>query len=88
MRKLIVMATVLVLTLAFSGVFVLAEKAPQEVYDLANSRLANLGKSMLIVEAVKAQNAKGMSLASIKEMDEKWKNTAGIADFMKVLMDS
>ena len=88
MRRMIVVATVVVLVTAFSGVLVFAEKAPQEVYDLANSRLADLGKSMLIVEAVKAQNAKGMSLASIKEMDEKWKNTAGIADFMQVLMDS
>ena len=37
---------------------------------------------------MKEQNAKNMTLDSIKEMDEKWKNTAGIADFMKPLMET
>lgn len=88
MKKIMVVGTVVVLTLAFSGICVFAEQAPKVVYDLASSRLSDLGKSMLIVEAVKQQNSKGLTLDSIKEMDEKWKNTAGIADFMKVLMDS
>jgi len=88
MKKITVIGTVIGLILVLSGANVFAEKAPQEVYDLANTRLADLGKSTLIVGAVKAQNSKGISLNSIKELDEKWKNTAGIADFMKVLMDS
>ena len=88
MKRLSVIATIVGITLALSGVTVFAEKAPQEIYDLANSRLADLGKSRLIIEAVKEQNSKQMSLDTIKEMDEKWKNTAGIADFMKELMDS
>jgi hypothetical protein len=88
MRKVILIAVFAAVTLAFTGISVFAEEAPKEVHELANTRLSNLGKSMLIVEAVKAQNAKGISLDTIKEIDEKWKNTAGIDDFMKTLMDS
>ena len=87
MKKAITLITVALVVLSFVGISN-AEKAPQKVYDLANSKMAELGKDSLIVKAVKAQNAKGMSLKSIKEMDEKWKNTAGIADFMKALMES
>jgi hypothetical protein len=41
------------------------------------------GQMPEIVEAVKKQNAKGMSLDSIKALDKKWMATAGVADFMK-----
>jgi hypothetical protein len=41
----------------------------------------------MIIAAVKEQNARNMTLDAIKEMDEKWKNTPGVADFMKELMD-
>jgi len=41
------------------------------------------GSKPEIVEAVKKQNAKGMTLDKIKEMDKKWMATAGVADFMK-----
>jgi len=87
MKKAITIITVVLVVLSFVGISS-AEKAPKKVFDLANSKLAELGKDSLIVKAVKAQNAKGMSLNSIKEMDERWKNTAGIADFMKALMES
>ena len=88
MKKIVAIGTVVVVILALSGIVIAAEKAPQEVYDLANSKLAELGKDPMIVKSVKAQNAKGLSLESIKEMDEKWKSTAGIADFMTDLMES
>jgi len=88
MRRIATTATVIFFFLAISMMAMAAEKAPQAVYDLANAKLVSLGKSNLIISAVKEQNAKNMSLESIKEMDEKWKNTPGIADFMKPLMDS
>jgi predicted nucleic-acid-binding protein len=65
-----------------------AEKAPQKIQDLATNTLAPIGADPIIIEAVKAENAKGKTLDEIKAMDEKWKNTAGVADFMKALMDS
>jgi hypothetical protein len=79
----------IILSLLFSfGFAVAAEKAPPKVYDLAKNQLAALGSDPVIVTAVKEHNAKGISLAQIKQMDEKWKGTAGVADYMKALMDS
>jgi hypothetical protein len=65
-----------------------AEQPPQKVYDLAEGKLAALGSDPIIVEAVKAQNAKAKSLEDIRQMDEKWKKTNGIAPFMQALMNS
>jgi hypothetical protein len=64
------------------------EKAPQKVVDLAGGELAALGTDPVIVEAVKAENAKRKSLDAIKGQDEKWKGTAGVVDYMQALMDS
>lgn len=88
MKRILAIGTVTVMVLAFTGVAVYAEDAPKQVHDLAQTKLADLGKSTLIIAAVKEQNAKNMTLDSIKEMDEKWKKTPGIADFMKPLMET
>jgi hypothetical protein len=71
-----------------AGTAMAAEKAPQKVFDLANTELAALGTDPIIVNAVKAENAKGKTLAQIQEMDKKWKGTPGIADYMKTIMES
>lgn len=71
-----------------SGSGIAAEKSPQKVIDLANSTLVNLGTDPVIVEAVKAENAKNKTMDQIREMDKKWMATPGIADFMKALMES
>jgi hypothetical protein len=65
-----------------------AEDAPQKVKTLAQATLAKLGTDPVIVSAVKAENAKGKTLDQIKALDEKWKATAGIVDYMQALMDS
>lgn len=67
---------------------VAGEKAAQEVIDLAHAELVELGKIPVIVEAVKTENAKEKTLDQIKEMDEQWKATPGIADYMQAMMDS
>lgn len=46
------------------------------------------GENPIIVQAVKAQNAKGMTLEEIKAFDERWKATPGIADFMKPYLEN
>ncbi|UCD77042.1 MAG: PDC sensor domain-containing protein [Desulfobacterales bacterium] len=79
---------VLGLFLVVSATVASAEKAPQKVYDLANGKLANVGTDPVIVKAVKEENAKGKTLDQIKKKDKEWKDTAGIADYMKALMDS
>ena len=65
-----------------------AEKAPQKILDLANTTLAAYGTDPIIVNAVKAENAKGKTLAQIQELDKKWMADSGIADYMKTIMDS
>ncbi|GAB6097785.1 hypothetical protein JCM14469_40390 [Desulfatiferula olefinivorans] len=65
-----------------------AEKAPKTIVDLAHSTLAAIGSDPVIVDAVNQENAKGKTLDQVKSMDEKWQKTAGIADYMKALMDS
>lgn len=69
--------------MAFSG-----EKAPQKVFELANSTLAKVGTDPVIVNAVKGENAKGKSLDQIKTMDAKWKAHEGVADYMQAIMES
>jgi hypothetical protein len=58
------------------------------VFDLAKTTLAAYGTDPVIVKAVKAENAKGKTLDQIKKMDAEWKGTPGIADYMKVIMES
>lgn len=70
------------------GVAVAGEKAPQKVVDLAHSTLSKLWTDPVIVSAVKAQNSEGKSLDDIRKMDEKWRKTPGIADFMEALVSS
>lgn len=73
---------------AGTGVAFAGEKAPQKVVDLSNTTLAKLGTDPLIVKAVKAENAKGKTLAQIRETDKKWVAHEGIADYMQALTDS
>ncbi len=68
---------------AFAG-----EPAPKAVLKLVQAEVANLAADPVIVEAVKAQNAKKSSLNAIQKMDKKWQTTPGIAPFMASLMDS
>jgi hypothetical protein len=78
----------MILVMVFASAGLAGEAAPQKVVDLANGALAAYGTDPVIVKAVKEQNAKGMSLDEIKTMDEKWKGDAGLADYMKALMES
>lgn len=81
----IVIATVFILTMY--GV-VLAEEAPQEVFDLAASKLTEIGKEPVIIKAVNAANAERKSLSTIQELDKRWKTKEGITDNMQALMDN
>jgi len=65
-----------------------AEKAPQEVLDLVDSELASIASDPVLIAAVKTENAKGKSLEEIQQHDELWRSTAGVADFMRELMES
>jgi C4-dicarboxylate-specific signal transduction histidine kinase len=86
------MKTACALALILMGVVVVApasaEKASPAIVDYVQTQIVPLGTDPVIVAAVKAENARRKSLDQIKELDEKWKRTPGIADYMKALMDS
>lgn len=86
MRLIVLFAAVA--ALSFGGQLALAEPAPQKVKDLTESRLVALGSDPVIVAAVEAANAEGKTLDQIKTKDAEWMKTAGVADYMRALMDS
>ena len=88
MRNTLRVLIVGMMVLAISTVVFGGEKAPQKVLDMSQAELVKIGTDPIIVEAVKAENAKGKTLEQIKEMDEKWIATPGIDENMKALMDS
>ncbi|OGW33501.1 MAG: hypothetical protein A2X58_07745 [Nitrospirae bacterium GWC2_56_14] len=69
-----------------SGAVSAGEKASQKVVDLGRTTLLKVGTDPVIVKAVRAENAKGKTLAQVKDMDKKWLATPGVADYMKALM--
>jgi len=79
---------IMVLAVSIGGLATAGEKAPQSVFDLASSTLTAFGTDPVIVKAVEAQNSAGKSLGEIKAMDAKWKDHAGLANYMQALMDS
>jgi hypothetical protein len=88
MKKALILTVMGIFLITGAGFVYAGEKAPQKVVDLANTKLAKLGIDAAIVEAVKAENAKGKSLDQVKDMDKKWRATPGIADYMQAMMDS
>ncbi len=80
--------TVFILILIISINLSFAEAASQEMMDLAHSKLAEIGKDPVIVAAVKAANAKGITLEEIKIKDKEWIATKGLTPFMKEMMNS
>ncbi len=86
MKTKILACALLVLTLTAGMAF--ADPPPQTVYNLSKETLEAIGSDPVVVEAVKAQNAKRMTMDDIHAMDEKWKKTQGIADYMLALMRS
>jgi hypothetical protein len=88
MKKTVTFSIITLLVVMGVSVVYGGEAAPQNVVDLANGTLAAYGNDPVIVEAVKAENAKGKTLDQIKGMDEKWKETAGVADYMQALIDN
>jgi hypothetical protein len=88
MKKGLMLTLIIMFLVVGTRMIWAAEKAPQKVIDLANSKLVHLGTELIIVNAVKAENAKGKTLNQIKEMDNKWKADAGVTDYMQAMMES
>lgn len=68
---------------AFAG-----EKAPEKIVTLAQTKLVELGKDPVLVQAVKEEDAKGKTLEQIKEKDKVWMATPGLDADMQAMMNS
>lgn len=88
MKKSAISILIIMFLVGIAGQIYAGEKAPPKVVALANSELVKIGMDPVIIDAVKAQNAKNMTLDQIKEMDAKWQAHAGIADYMKAMMET
>lgn len=64
-----------------------AEEAPDSVKNLAGD-LTAWGMDATLIEAVKVQNAKGLSLDAIKARDTEWRGVDGLDSEMKAMMAS
>jgi hypothetical protein len=62
--------------------------APQAVVELADGALSDLGSDPIIVEAVRAENQQRKTLDQIKILDEGWRSTTGVPEFMRGWIDS
>jgi hypothetical protein len=78
----VLVAVLLVATAVF------AEMAPQKVVDYCNNKATMVGTSAIVVGAVKAENAKGKSMAMIEDLDTQWKASKDVADFMIPYMEN
>jgi hypothetical protein len=65
-----------------------AADIPPRVTEIAQKDLPALAANPALVAAVAAQNTQGTTLAAIKEIDQRWQATPGIADFMKPCLES
>ncbi len=86
--KRIVAHTVVALVLLGTTLVSAGEPALDQVSTLALGTLSALGADPVIVAAVKAENAKGKTLAQIAARDEVWRKTAGVDAGMQALMES
>jgi len=64
------------------------EEVPQEIIDFAQEVMLAWGQEPVVVEAVKAQNAKNITLEEIQALDERWQNTPGVVDFMQPFLEN
>lgn len=76
------------LLVSFSALRLAAVEVPAKVHELAKGELAALASDPVLVAAIQAQNAQGTTLDAIKAADKRWMDTAGVADFMKAIIDS
>jgi len=69
---------------SFSSV-VLAEALPAKIHEITPG-LKAWGLDPVLIDAVKEQNAKGISLDAIKKRDAEWRKVEGLDDEMKAML--
>ncbi len=85
-RIVCVIAAVAGILIVPSAVSAGTSELPKSLLQFAESELRQIGRDQVIVQAVRAQNAKKGSLKRIKEIDEWWKASEDVEPFMFDLM--
>lgn len=88
MTKPAVIAAIVVLAMAGAVGAGIGAAIPASVKRIAKSELKDLGVDPVIVDAVAAQNAKGMPLQKIEELDAAWIAATEPTAFMTALMEN
>ena len=86
--RAVIVAVVLLVRLGGTVASAQSEDVPRNLVIFAESELVRFSNDPTIIRAIEAQNAKGYSLASIKDIDERWKGTKLIDKFMFDLMSN
>ncbi len=81
--------TIILLTaLVIANIQIAAQDQMEKVKQFTNATLVNMISATELVSAIESQNAKGVSLDKIKEIDEKWMATSGEDEFIKSLLSN
>jgi hypothetical protein len=84
----IIVAVALLALFSGATAWAQSEDVPKNLVLFAESELVRFSNDPTIIRAIEAQNAKGYSLAGIKEIDERWKATKLLDNFMFGLMSN
>jgi hypothetical protein len=66
----------------------MAAAQSQAMTELVESKLVPLGKEALVVEWVRAENEQGKTADQLEILDEGWRMTEGVPDFMRGWIDN
>jgi hypothetical protein len=83
MKQLTHKLSLIIGIVCFFSASIYSQDVPAEVKSFTSSKLVKWVSSKEIVSAVKLQNSKNIPLSKVKEIDQKWKKTSGLDDFMK-----
>jgi hypothetical protein len=64
------------------------QSVPKSLVKFAGDSLVKIGQDPSLVAFVEAQNARGVSLERIKQIDQEWMAEKGINGFMRSLLDN
>ena len=81
-------SALMIFVMVLSAGSLVGEEAPGELVAYAQAELSKYSQDSIIVKAVQSENAKGKTLAEIQALDTTWKSTAGIASFMRPILNS
>ncbi|UCF99972.1 MAG: PDC sensor domain-containing protein [Spirochaetaceae bacterium] len=84
--KIILLITLSLLAFAPIMASAQSQDVPKTLVEFSNTAMLQFAQNPMVVESVKAQNAKAYTLSRIKDVDEDWKASSSIKGYMFDLM--